>query len=112
MPHGAILPPNWRIKLRDKLWRINHLYKIINKEGDLVTFKMNFEQSSLIFKYRDKRPGIGLRENILKDRQIGITTFHVLYYLDEVIFNKNRTAAIIAHEREALEKIFRKAKLA
>lgn len=108
----SILTPKWKKKLKDKLWRINHLYKIVDKNGDLITFKMNYEQGVLFDKYRNERIGIGLRENILKDRQIGITTFHVIYYLDEVIFNKNRTAAIIAHEREALEKIFRKAKLA
>jgi hypothetical protein len=108
----GILTPEKKAKLKDKKWRLNHLYKIINKDGDLVTFKCNYEQNKLFDQYQIKREGIGLREYILKDRQIGITTFHVLYYLDEVIFNRNRTAAIIAHEREALEKIFRKASTA
>ena len=107
-----ILTDKAKKNLKNKRWRLNNLYKIINKKGDLVTFRMNYEQSLLFNSYKNKREGIGLREYILKDRQIGITTFHILYYLDEVIFNRNRTAAIIAHEREALEKIFRKAKIA
>ena len=107
-----ILSKKDKKRLRDKSWRLNHLYKIINKHGQLVTFKLNYEQKQLLNSYIIPREGLGLREYILKDRQIGITTFHVLYYLDEVIFNKNRTAAIIAHEREALEKIFRKVKIA
>ena len=97
-------------RLRDKWWRMNHLYKIQNKNGEIVTFKFNDEQLILFDKYQSKTGGV--REQILKGRQIGITTFHTIYYLDEVIWNKGKTAAIIAHEREALEKIFRKAKLA
>jgi hypothetical protein len=101
-------------RLADKTWRMCHLYKIINKDGELVTFQMNDEQKELYASYQNEehKRRTGLREYILKDRQIGITTFHVLYYLDEVIWNAGRTAAIIAHEREALEKIFRKAKVA
>jgi len=107
-----ILSEEKRLKLNNKEWRLNHLYKIIDKTGNLVRFKLNYEQASLFRRYTNTDREFGLREYILKDRQIGITTFHVLYYLDEVIFNRNRTAAIIAHEREALEKIFRKAKIA
>lgn len=111
-----VLDSKSRDRLKSKEWRLNHLYKIINKDGEIVTFKMNYEQSVLFDLYQQKRQlkrkGTGLREYILKDRQIGITTFHVLYYLDEVIWNRGRIAAIIAHEREALEKIFRKVKLA
>ena len=108
-----ILTPEKKKKLRSKEWRMNHLYKIVDKHGELVRFKMNYEQSVLLERYtKKKKYEIGLREFILKDRQIGITTFHILYYLDEVIFNKNKTAAIIAHEKESLELIFRKAKVA
>lgn len=91
-------------RIKDKLWRLTHLYKIVNKQGESQQFKLNDEQLDLFNKYQSKD---SLRERILKDRQIGITTFHCLYYLDEVIFNRNRTAAIIAHRREALERIFR-----
>jgi len=42
---------------------------------------------------------------ILKARQLGITTFFCLLYLDDVIFN-GYDAGLIAHTREAAEKIF------
>lgn len=87
---------------------MSHLYKIIDKQGNRKTFKPNREQAKLLEVYLDKKSKkLPLRENILKDRQIGITTFHCLYYLDEVIWNRNRTAAIIAHKQDALERIFR-----
>lgn len=101
--------------LADKRWRMNNLYKIQDKNGQIVTFKFNSEQAELFDAFQSKKASgdeYGLREQILKDRQIGISTFMCLYDLDEVAWNKGRTAAIIAHEREALEKIFRKVKLA
>lgn len=42
---------------------------------------------------------------ILKARQLGITTFFCLLYLDDVIFN-GKDAGLIAHTRDAAEKIF------
>lgn len=101
------------MKLRSKRWRLNSLYKIVTKSGKLITFRFNEEQEILFNKYQESRKSIGnIREYILKSRQVGITTFHCLYYLDEVIFNTGRTAAIVAHERDSLERIFRKIKLA
>lgn len=94
-------------RLRDKYWRITHLYQIINKDGKSQRFTLNGEQEELFHAYQNKKKsGVGLRERILKNRQVGFTTFHCIYYLDEVIFNRNRQAAIIAHRREALERIF------
>lgn len=94
-------------RLKDKYWRLTHLYQIINKDGKSQRFTLNEEQEELFKIYQDKKKsGQGLRERILKNRQVGFTTFHCIYYLDEVIFNRNRQAAIIAHRREALERIF------
>lgn len=74
---------------------------------------MNSEQLKLFKQCEDKRTkDEKIRLRILKARQMGVTTFFCIYYLDEVIFNYNQTACIIAHEREALEKIFRKVKYA
>ena len=99
-------------RLKDKLWRLEHLYKIVTKQGEVTRFKLNAEQRKLFEMCQLVRKTNKLRLNILKARQIGVTTFFAIYYLDEVIWNKNRTAAIIAHEREALEKVFRKVKYA
>lgn len=97
--------------LRDKFWRINNLYKIYNKSGMLVTFKLNEEQTELWNRYEDKLARFnefGLREQILKARQLGITTFHAIYYLDKILFNPGRVAGIIAHLEDDLIKIFEK----
>ena len=94
-------------RLKDKYWRVTHLYQIINKDGKSQRFTLNDEQEKLFKAYQEKKSkGEGLRQRILKNRQVGFTTFHCIYYLDEVIFNRNRQAAIIAHRREALERIF------
>ena len=99
--------------LQNKLWRLEHLYYIIDKHGNKTLFNLNEEQIKLFNLCELKRNNKEkLRIRILKARQMGVTTFFCLYYLDEVIWNKNRTACIIAHEREALEKIFRKVKYA
>ena len=42
---------------------------------------------------------------ILKARQLGITTFFCILYLDDVLFN-GKDAGLIAHTRQAAEKIF------
>lgn len=99
-------------RLKDKRWRLEHLYYIIDKHGNRVKFKLNGEQIKLFELCEAKKKISKIRLRILKARQMGVTTFFCLYYLDEVIFNRNKTACIIAHEREALEKIFRKVKYA
>ena len=43
---------------------------------------------------------------ILKARQLGITTFFSILYLDAVLFNKNKTAGILAHTEKDASKIF------
>jgi len=102
-------------RLRDKWWRVNHLYKIIDKYGELVTFRCNEEQTYLFNKYQKHKNSdaeIGLREQNLKARQIGFTTFHVIYYFDEILFNRNRHARIVAHKQKLLEEIFEKVDIA
>lgn len=42
-----------------------------------------------------------------KARQLGITTFFTILYLDQVIFKDNQTATIIAHTEKDMKKIFR-----
>jgi hypothetical protein len=88
-------------KLSDKWWRLNNLYYIIDKNGNRVPFKAFLEQEWL-FKHR------WFRNVILKDRQRGFTTFIDLFILDEVLFNPNQEALIIAHNLVDAAKIFRR----
>ncbi|KFD19491.1 hypothetical protein GTPT_1830 [Tatumella ptyseos ATCC 33301] len=56
-----------RVLLRDKLWRLNHLYWITDKEGKPVRFTMTPEQLEYF-------EGMHHRNIILKARQLGFTT--------------------------------------
>ena len=55
-------------KLKDREWRINNLYKIVNEDGDLITFRMNRIQRQI---YREIKEAAqkGRHINILKYRQ-------------------------------------------
>ena len=78
--------------LPSKLWRMNSgLYKIENKEGDLIAFEMNWAQHRV---YADslRHP----RLIILKSRQQGISTFWLLYALDLTIFEDNMKAGLMS----------------
>ena len=92
-------------KLKDPIWRLNNLYKIIIKgdgeeEGLVIQFKMNRAQVRFI-----KR--LWNRNIILKARQLGFTTLIALVWLDHALFNANSRCGIIAQDREAAEVIFR-----
>lgn len=92
-------------RLKDKEWRISHLYKIVDKNSRLITFKRNAVQQKIA---KEKHT----RNIYLKARQEGVTTEKCIDYLDEVLFHNNITAVIIAHDKEAVVKIFKKVKLA
>lgn len=92
-------------KIYDKRWRLNHLYKIVNKQGKLQIFKENGIQTQV----NDCR---NRWQHVLKYRQGGITTNGVLRMLDFVAFNKNKSACILAHKKDTLEKIFNIVRLA
>ncbi|MEK6880880.1 MAG: terminase, partial [Nanoarchaeota archaeon] len=88
-------------KLLNKEWRIKNLYKIRNKEGQLIVFKRNRTQ-------RHFNDNLHTRNLILKSRQLGFTTDEVIDGLDEVLFTPNRDMLLIAHNLEAGESIFSK----
>lgn len=87
-------------EIKNPVWRLNNLYKIVSKAGQKVTFKQNSVQRTLN-NYNQKR------RRILKARQMGISTNELLKMLDFVLFNRNKTALILAHENDAIEKLFR-----
>ena len=101
MPQEACQVSMGSNPLRDKWYRLNNLYHITDEAGKDVLFKCNSVQERLFNE-------MWYRNNILKSRQHGVTTFVDLYILDEVVFNSNIEAGIIAHRREDAEKIFRR----
>ena len=88
-----------REQLNDPMWRIQNLYKIVNKDGELVQFKPNIAQQALLKEL--KRLNL-----ILKARQLGFSTLIQLLMLDQCIFVSNINAGVIAQDDQAASKIF------
>lgn len=65
-----------------------------------MTFKPNYIQ-------RIMNAETAPRKMILKPRQIGSTTNEVIKLLDYVLYHKNTTICVMAHEDSAIKKIFR-----
>ena len=80
-------------------WRINNLYKIIDKDGVQVDFRTNASQLDLL-------ENLHGRDLILKARQLGITTLMCIVALDECLFTRDHRAAIIAHKLDDAKTIF------
>ena len=85
--------------LGDPRWRLNHLYKIRDKKGKLIPYRMNWAQRELY----DRR---WYRNLIPKARQLGCTTGIQIGKLDRCLFVPNTRAGVIAHTREAAENFF------
>lgn len=79
-------------------WRLNNLYKIKDKEGQIVTFNLNWAQKELLNPH--------YLNIVLKARQLGVTTFHALLFLDTCLFNHNVNAAIVADSKPVAREIF------
>lgn len=86
-------------KLKDKLWRLNHLYYITNKDGKQVKFKMTPEQLDYFKRMHN-------RNIILKSRQLGFTTEECIIQLDAALFESSK-CALIAHTLPDAKRLFR-----
>lgn len=84
-----------------KKWRLNNLYRIIDRDANSIPFKLNPVQEDVIDKLHS-------RNIILKARQLGMSTFAVLYLLDEILFRKNLNAGIVSYSLEHAQHIFKK----
>lgn len=88
-------------RLMDREWRLNHLYKVINENGELVPFRLREAQRELL-------RGMHYKNIILKARQLGFTTFICIFMLDYALFHSNKQIGIIAHTVQDASVIFRK----
>ena len=86
--------------LADPLWRMSHLYKIVDADSKVVVFKPNQAQRHLIENLHN-------RNLILKARKMGFSTFIQIYMLDTAIFSPNVRGVVIAQDRDIAEAIFR-----
>jgi len=99
-PPKIITKEGWVKLLGDQFWRLNNLYWVITEKGERVKFKLNWAQY-ILFK------SFWYLNIILKGRQIGITTYVCILFLDVCLWNSNTSAAIIAHNREEAERFFK-----
>ena len=86
-------------------WRINNLYYIIDKQGRKIKFQLNWAQDQL---YDD----MWYCNVILKARQLGISTFICMLFLDRCLFNSNQSAGVIAQTLEDAQQMFKRVKFA
>jgi hypothetical protein len=92
--------PTLAERLRDPWWRLNNLYRILDKEGKEVPFRCNAEQEEF---YRTRHN----RSVILKARQLGFSTLIQLMALDKCLFTRNIKAVVIADTKDNAQSIFR-----
>ncbi len=103
----AKIPKIFLDKVKKKHWRLNNLYKIVDKQGQLIKFKFNKEQQKTWNECFDDNGKMTASPDQLKGRQFGMTTFWIIVYFDDCIWNKNLNVFIQSHERESITKIFR-----
>lgn len=98
---SAISQADLRNKLQDRYWRLNNLYWITTGVGgEKVKFKMNWAQK-LLYKQ------MWYLNIVLKARQLGMSTFILIFILDACLFNENVKAGVIAHTKEDVKVLFR-----
>lgn len=93
--------------LSSKLWRMNNLYTILDKDGDPVKFLMNRAQHK-VYSASLFHP----RLIILKSRQQGISTFWLIYFFDEAIFKDNMNLGLMAQGIDEASTLLKRVKYA
>lgn len=83
----------------DPLWRLGHLYHIVDKAGRDVIMQPNAAQVKLYH-------NMWYRNIILKARQLGFTTFIDVLALDMAVFRPNWSVVIIAESKDKASEIF------
>lgn len=92
-------------KLSSKLWRMNNLYTILDKDGNKRILKLNAAQLKTLTKFRHSK------KIILKSRQQGISTLYLAYNLDDCLFKPGYQAGIQSYGLDESEKLSRRAEL-
>lgn len=88
-----------RENLKSQIWRLDNLYKIKDAEGRRIPFRLNWAQRQLAGQLHHFNV-------ILKARQLGISTFFLLYMLDAALFNANHSCGVIAQGLNEAADIF------
>lgn len=91
IPQGALL---------NKRQRLENLYYIVDKNGKTIPFNLNWAQLDLFSNF-------WYQMLVLKARQLGVTTFFAISFLDDCFWCNNISAGIIADKKESAEQIFK-----
>ena len=91
--------------LSSKLWRLNNLYYIKDKNSNIGPMHLNASQTKVLTQYQHKR------KIILKSRQQGISTLYLAYNLDSCIFEDGTEAGIQSYGQNEAEKLSMRAEL-
>lgn len=87
--------------LSDRIWRLNNLYRIVDKNGRSIPLKLNDSQRAVA---QDQHK----RKLILKARQLGMSTYAVIDQLDKALFNANMAAGIVSYSLEHAQHIYKR----
>lgn len=94
-------------RLPSKLYRLNTLYTIVSKDGQRIPFRMNLSQHRV---YAESL--VHPRLIILKSRQQGISTFWLMSYLDDALFNPDFSVGMMAQGKAEASTLLKRVKLA
>lgn len=92
--------------LSSKLWRLNNLYSVVDKFGNLVKFRMNYAQH-IVYARSRQHP----RVIILKSRQQGISTFWLVSYFDDAVWSPNKSIGLMAQGTDEAATLLERTKL-
>lgn len=92
--------------LTSKLWRLNNIYKITDKQGNLITFRMNRAQHVVYARSR-----LHPRIIILKSRQQGISTLWLVSFFDDAVFGNYMNIGLMAQGTDEASTLLERSKL-
>jgi hypothetical protein len=92
--------------LTSKMWRLNNLYTIVNKFGELVTFVMNRSQHK-VYAASLRHPRI----IILKSRQQGISTLWLVSFFDDALIYNNFSIGLMAQGQDEASTLLDRTKI-
>jgi hypothetical protein len=92
--------------LPSKLWRLNNIYTIIDKQGKRIIFKMNLAQHK-VYAMSLKHP----RLIILKSRQQGISTLWLVAFFDDCVFYSDFSSGLMAQGADEAETLLLRTKV-
>lgn len=93
--------------LPSKLWRLNNLYVIVNKEGVKQQFVMNYAQH-IVYSSLIRHP----RLLVLKSRQQGISTLSLILYLDDAVIEPDLNIGMQSYGLEESQALFERLSIA